>query len=121
LSSEVAFTAIYAAVMTGAAFGLDRVGRAGARRRLSASAPELATVDDMPWPELGSMALHTVIAAVAVVASLGLVAVMLIRHHDVADVATLAVPALLGVAAFRGLVGGERLRGWLACVGHIPR
>jgi len=110
MSSEVAFTAGYATVMIALAVGLDRLGRAGARRRLLSRAPDSAAVADTPWPELGSMALHTVIAAVAVVASLGLVAVMLIRHHDAADLATLAVPVALGAAAFRGLLGSERLR-----------
>jgi hypothetical protein len=110
VTSEVAFAAGYALVMVGAAHGIDRVGRAGFRRRqTSGGSPDVTA--DAPWPELGSMTLHRVIAAVAVVASLGLVAVMLIRHHDGTDIATLAVPALLGLAAVRGLAGGLHLRG----------
>ena len=110
MTSEVVFAAGYAAVTVGAAFGIDRIGRAGVRRRIT-SPGSADPAGDTPWPELGSMALHTVIAAVAVVASLGLVAVMLIRHHEGADVATLALPALLGLAALRSLAGGMRLRG----------
>jgi len=104
VNSEVVFAAAYAVVMIGAAFGIDRVGRAGARRRLSSNRAEPGVTVDVPWPEAGSMALHLVIAAVAVVASLGLVAVTLIRHHTGGDAAALAIPAALGLVTLRGLM-----------------
>jgi len=109
VSAEVAFAAGYAVVIVAAAFVIDHIGRASARRRMTSSDPPHGAVTDTPWPELGSIALHTVVAAVAVVASLGLVGVALIRHHGRVDLAVLAVPAVLAVVALRGLA--ERLRG----------
>jgi len=109
VTAEVAFAAGYAVVMVGAAFAIDHIGRASARRRLTSSDPPHGVVTDTPWPELGSIALHTVVATVAVVASLGLVGVTMIRHHAGVDVAVLAVPVVLAAVSLRGLA--DRLRG----------
>src|SRR4051794_23986512 len=104
MSSEVVFTPGYATAIGLAGIGLDRVGRGSARRRSSGRAVPGAGAE-MPWPEVGSIAVHAAIAAVAVIASLALLAVMMIRHHSAADVATLVLPGLLGIAALRGLLG----------------
>src|SRR4051794_32368157 len=65
MDSDVVFAAVYAAVVVFAAIGIDTVGERSARRR--PGAPGEPTVS---WPHTGSVAVHTVVAAVAATAGL---------------------------------------------------
>jgi hypothetical protein len=86
------FVAVYATLAELAALGINRVGVISARRRPGATGDDV-----MPWPHVGSLALHRVVAAVAVAAALLLVLVMAVLHHSAADLAALTVPLVFGL------------------------
>jgi hypothetical protein len=93
MDGAAAFAAFYATFAELAALGINRVGVISARRR-----PGAADSDDaMPWPHVGSLALHRVIAGVAEAAAVLLVLVMAVLHHGAADLTVLAVPLGFGL------------------------
>jgi len=98
-----AFAAVYSTLAELAAMGIDRVGVISARRR-----PGGADEATMPWPHSGSIALHRVVAAVAIAAAVLLAAVFAVLHHTGPDLAVLAVPVLLGVVTIGRMAGQLR-------------
>lgn len=98
----VIFAAAYATAMALAALGIDWAGRVSARRRPGAP-PDVIAESTPPWPHNGSIAVHTVVAAVAALAGVLVAVVTALGHHDGADVSLLAIPALLAAATLRRL------------------
>ena len=103
MDGAAAFTAVYAILIELGALGINRVGVITARRRPGAD-------DDavMRWPHTGSVALHRVVAAVAISAALLLATVFAVMYHSGPDLGTLAVPILLGVAAISRIASQAR-------------
>lgn len=95
MDGAAAFVAGYATLAELAALGINRVGVISARRQAGA----VADGDTLPWPHVGSIALHRVVAAVAMTAAVLLALVMAVLHHSGADLAVLAVPVLVGLIA----------------------
>jgi hypothetical protein len=95
MTGEVVFAAVYATAVVGAALGIDLVGERTARRRPGASDPEAS----LSWPHTGSLAIHTVVAAVAATAGLLVAGAMAIRHPHASDWLLLTAPSVLAVMA----------------------
>lgn len=103
IDGAAAFTAIYATALELAALGLSKVGVISARRQAGVTDGEA-----LPWPHLGSVALHSAISAVATVAAVVLVLVIGAIHHTGMDLAVLAVPLALGAVILARLTTALR-------------
>ena len=106
MDSAVVFAASYATLAVLAALGLDRVGRVANRR----ARPAIKPGDALPWPHGGSVALHTVIAAVAAGAGIVIAGVFAVGHHRPGELALLAVPVVIGLAVLTRLRHGQVVR-----------
>jgi len=99
MAGAAVFTAVYATAVVMAALGLDRIGAVSAHRRPGGARDE--SDNSIPWQHLGSMTVHTVVAAVAVAAALLVSLVMAIRYPSPGDALLLAIPTLLSLAVLR--------------------
>jgi hypothetical protein len=92
MDTDVGFAAGYAVLLVIVAAGIHRLGVISARRR-SFSDQESA----IPWPHSGSIALHTMVAAVASAAGVLVTGAFAVLHHSLIDLAVLALPFALAV------------------------
>jgi hypothetical protein len=107
MNPEVVFATMYASLIVLAAMGIDHVGRAGARRRSGAKGTGDQR-EQVAWPHLGSVALHSAVAAVACAAGILIALVVGLRHHGGPDIAILSFPVLFATAELHRLHGQLR-------------